>query len=157
MPFMKNIKKSILSLIAVVAVFLGVAFGTSQMASAGTYWNSTTCATSAYTKFICFDKSSGSVTVQTGVGSQIGYVASSAFTPTKGYVAYDVYECNAAAPGYDTQFATPGSYGIPTSVQFVVDNGGAPAAGNIYVDQAAHDAIAWYANSQTGYACLVVP
>jgi len=154
---MKNIKTRIISLIATLAVVLGFAFGTSGVAEAGTYWNSTACSHAAYTKFICYDASSGQVVIQTGVGSQVGYAASSAFTPTKGYIAYDTYECNAAAPSYDTAFATPGYYGIPTSVQYVVDDGGAPAAGNIYVSQSGHDLIAWYANTQSGFACFVVP
>ena len=147
--------KRLLKMMAALAVLFGVTTLASSTANAGVYWTTTNCAHAAYTKWVCYDVSAGQVEVNTN-GSKTYYNAGSAFNITKGYIAYDVYECNAAAPEYDTTFTTSGNYGLPTTVRYVVD-GGAPAPGNIYVSQAAHDAIAWYANLQSGYACFVVP
>jgi hypothetical protein len=149
---MKNtITSAILALVFAVTAL----FGVGSVAFAGTYWTTQVCNHST-SKYVCFDKSQGTVTIKDG-SSVTAYPASAAFSPSKGYIAYDVYDCNAAAPSFDTAFTTAGSYGIPTSVQYVVDNGGAPAPGNIYVSQSVHDTIAWVANSQSGYACFVTP
>lgn len=149
--------KTILSALIAVVVAVGLAItGLTGTANAGTYWTSSTCAHSAYTKFICFDAGSDTIVIQTAVGAQTGYAAGSAMTPTKGYIAYDVFECNASAPGYDTGFTTSGLYNLPTSVLYVVDDGGPPSAGFIYTSQSTHDLIAWLANSQSGYACFIV-
>lgn len=149
-------KKKLLALLAGLALALtgiGIFGGT---ASAGTYWTTTNCAHGSYTKWICYDVSAGVTEINTnGTKTYLTSGNTGLGSITKGYIAYDVYECNAGADN-STTFNTSGLYGFPTTVAWV--DGNFPARnGNINVSTADMNVIAWYANLQQGYPCFVVP
>jgi hypothetical protein len=152
---MKNIRKRIAALaLAVTATFGGLIVA--NVADAGTYWTSSNCAHATAGSRICADVSAGTVTVynnsNVAVAGQTGVAFWGFGSATRGWISYD-FECNAGG-GNVTAFATPGGYGLPTTVQF---NPGSTAAGSVQVDAGMRDTIAWYANSNQGYECIIVP
>lgn len=153
-------RKPFIRLLVAVLAVIGIGAGAAvHTVEAGAYSSLTSCNHTA-AKWICVDVSAGTVTVKTSNSSQYGALATySGATPTKGYIGYDLYECNysSAAGGTTiTGVPTPNSYNLPS--QFVItSSGGLPYPGKITVDAAVANDIAWLANSQTGYLCMVVP
>jgi hypothetical protein len=152
---MSNIRKRFAALIlAISAIFGGLALA--GVADAGTYWNSSNCAHATAGNRICFDVSAGTLTVFDNAGTvQAGPTpASLGFgTPSRGWIAYD-FECNANGSN-ETVFNTPGGYGLPTTLT-ITDNS-FPIPGKIQVNTSAKNIVAWYANSNQGYECIIVP
>ena len=147
-------KRKILYLLTALAIAVGLSGIGAPIASANVYTSLTTCANSN-AKWICMDVSAGTVTIK-GAGALQTYGAGfSGNTPTKGWVAYDVYECNADA-SLATSFVIGSNNGnLPNSVVFDVD--GAVFPGKVTVAPGVRDIIAWLANSQTGFLCIIVP
>lgn len=143
-----------MKLLAALGLTAGVVLGGVGVTEAGTYFNSTACNHSVLTKRVCVDISNGTVAIYNGA-SAVAYPASwSGAIPTRGWIAYD-FECNANGAN-DTSFATGGGYGLPASV-YITATGGAVFPGKVLTSVAGRDHIAWVANSNTGYACFVVP
>jgi hypothetical protein len=177
---MSNIRKRFAALIlALSALFGGLALA--GVADAGTYWTTQNCNHATAGSRICFDKSAGTVTVYNNANAIVAgpTPATSTFNPTRGYIAYD-FECNSVpistitytenwavgappVPGnpptvdtvWVTQFNTPGGYGLPGTVK--IGNQPWITGTNVDVNSSADDVIAWYANSNQGYECIVVP
>lgn len=152
---MNNIKQKLLVLLTAIAVIFGASFITPSVASANVFLSATTCVHSS-AKFICMDVSASTITIK-GNGPTATYPAGySGGAPTKGFLAYDLYGCNADASN-NTGFAVtqPNNANLPASIVFsddlVVYNG------KVSVSSSLEATIAWLANSQTGYNCIIVP
>ena len=150
-------KKKLLALLALLGVVVGLTVAVPTV-EAGVYSSLTTSNHTA-PKWICFDISAGSGIIQTSPSSQMGFVMTYVSnTPSRGYINYDS-ECNAGA-GNVTTMTGPGtnSYGLPPSGWTITDdNVGPPFPGKIIVSANARDYIAWWANTQSGFLCMVVP
>jgi len=150
-----NIRKRLAAiLLSITVIFGGLAIA--GVAEAGVYTTATTCAHATAGNRICFDISAGTVTVFNNGGAVIAGPTPASLTsanPTRGWIAWD-NECNAGGSN-NTSFATPGGFGLPTSINFV-DGNFPPFPGNINVSTSALNTIAWYANSNQGYECFIV-
>lgn len=73
--------------------------------------------------------------------------------PSRGWIAYD-FECNAGG-ALNTTFNTPGGYGLPATVN--ITDTWTPVPGMVIVNSSAEATVAWYANSNTGFECILVP
>lgn len=155
MVAMKNIRKRLAAiLLSLTAVFGGLALA--GVADAGTYWNSGTCNHATAGNRICVDISAGTLTVYDNSNNVIAGPTPAGWSgvvPTQGWIAYD-FECNAGSGG-NTTFATPGGYGLPSTVN--ITDTWAPIGGLALVNSSAEATVAWYANSNQGYECIVVP
>ena len=149
---MKKLTTAIMAVVFAVLAAVGVS---QSPALASVYWNTTNCNHATIQKYICFDASAGSVTINHGGGAMSGYQAYASFNPTKGAIATDT-ECNSV--NGVTTFPTTGAYGFPTTVKFVDSTPSSPPVpGAVHVMSGGGAYVSWYANSQSGYACFVVP
>lgn len=155
-----NIRKRLAAiLLSITVIFGGLAIA--GVTEAGVYTTATTCAHATAGNRICFDISAGTVTVFNNSNAIIAGPTPASLTgnPTRGWIAWD-NECNAGVSN-STSFATPGGFGLPTSLIFVSADpnspvGPPPFAGRILVSVSAMNTIAWYANSNQGYECFIV-
>ncbi len=161
---MKRLRR-VLACAAVAVMGAGVAGA--GVAEAGVYTTASTCAHATAGNRICYDVSAGTIVVlNNGGGVVAGPTPATPYfgAPSRGWIAYD-FECNATpiqvsvggppvTIGWQTTFSTGGGFGLPAQVKI------SSAAGygeNVLVNQSASDLIAWYANSNSGLECFIVP
>ena len=155
---MNKLKKWTIGIVAAAVSIAGLGIS-AQPAAANVWWTTNNCAHATITKAICYDKSAQSVTIVHGPnGPEEGFkvIGDNLGNITKGWSAFDTYECNADANNVTHHGTIPSNtYGFPADV-FYTDST-FPVPGAIKVTPAQKATIAWYANSQSGYACFVVP
>ena len=161
---MKNklkIKSKLIKVVVTVAVALGLTVGAAEVAHAGAYTGQTTCATAVLGNRICIDISSNSVAIYSDnttvwASTTMGpLVDLGGGLPSNGWIAYD-FECNAS--GSTTTFQTGSAYNLNSSyVSFYPAPNSNHGWNSAPLDGTFASYVAWFANSNSGFECVVVP
>lgn len=148
--------------LAAVGLVTAITAGAAAVAEAGTYTSATTCAASyALGNRVCVDIGDNTVTVyDTGThiyaqGYATGSLVASGPTPTAGWVEDDAY-CN--FNGTSTVFTTGSAYNLNSQTVTIQGGPAYPHGWNDWpVDNGLANIVAYVANSNSGYQCIIVP